>query len=109
LSDQKFPWVMSLFVPSFVFCFSPSVLFFCFVVYRDESNGKRNTPLYVIFVWFVLSLGFFLLCVSGFPFFLCSLSLFRSLTVFFFFLLATTPSPFIRPKSVVTAGLLNAL
>jgi hypothetical protein len=84
LSDQKFPWVMSLFVPSFVFCFSPSVLFFCFVVYRDESNGKRNTPLYVIFVWFVLSLGFFLLCVSGFPFFLCSLSLFRSLTVFFF-------------------------
>jgi hypothetical protein len=45
-----------------------------------------------------------------FLFFLCSLSLFRSLTVFFFSpLLATTPSPFIRPKSVVTAGLLNAL
>jgi len=26
LSDQKFPWVLSLFVPFFFFCFSPSVL-----------------------------------------------------------------------------------
>jgi hypothetical protein len=26
LSDQKVPWVLSLFVPSFFFCFSPSVL-----------------------------------------------------------------------------------
>ena len=75
LMDQNFPW----------FCFSPlSPLVLSFVVYRDESNGNSNTPLYVVFVWFVLSLGFFLLCVSGFPFFLCSLSLFRSLTVFFF-------------------------
>jgi hypothetical protein len=29
-----------------------------FVVCRDESNGKSNTTLCVVFVWFVLSLGF---------------------------------------------------
>jgi hypothetical protein len=51
LMDQNFPW----------FCFSPlSPLVLSFVVYRDESNGKSNTPLYVVFVWFVLSLGFFI-------------------------------------------------
>jgi len=86
LSDQKFPWVMSLFVPSFVFCFSPSVLFFCFVVYRDESNGKSNTPLYVVFVWFVLSLGFFCSVFLGFLFFSAP-SLFFGRSQFFFFLL----------------------
>ncbi|KAL9391575.1 hypothetical protein Peur_015495 [Populus x canadensis] len=36
-----------------------------FVIYRDESNGKSNTPLFVVFVWLVLYLGF-LLCVLSF-------------------------------------------
>jgi len=60
LMDQNFPW----------FCFSPlSPLVLSFVVYRDESNGKSNTPLYVVFVWFVLSLVFFCSVFLGFLFF----------------------------------------
>ena len=70
------------FSPSFSSSFSPCLFFGFFIVYRDKSNGKSNTPLCVVFVWFVLSLGFLLcvlpfFCFSRFPFFFsCSLGFF---------------------------------
>jgi hypothetical protein len=82
----------SPFSPQFLFLFSPCLFSGFFVVYRDESNGKSNTPLCVVFVWLVLSLGFLLcvlsfFCFSGFfaLFFLLLFCPFFSVRGLFFF------------------------
>jgi hypothetical protein len=80
-----------------------SLAFFC-------SQDSLPLSLYLFFSLFFVR-GFYFSSVFGPSFF----SLFFCFVFFLFFflfllpLLATTPSPFIRPKSVVTAGLLNAL
>jgi len=74
------------------------------------SGFSPSLSVYLFFSLFFVR-GFYFSSVFGPSFF----SLFFCFVFFLFFflfllpLLATTPSPFIRPKSVVTAGLLNAL